>query len=87
MDIQNVNKPGHLFATNKFLLELRKKKKIKKLVSKDTAVKLNQVTHTSFKSSLNQEWIAMDVINYLEKQKCLRNIDGSKYFHIHEHKS
>lgn len=26
MDVQNVNKPGHLFATNIFLLELRKKK-------------------------------------------------------------
>lgn len=30
---------------------------------------------------------AMDVINYLEKQKGPQNIDGSKYFCIHEHTS
>lgn len=45
--------PGHLFTTIKFLLDLKKKK----LVSENIAVKLNEVMHTLFKSSLTQGWI------------------------------
>lgn len=47
MDIQKVNTAGHLFVTIKFLIRAQeKKKKTKKLISEDIAVKLNQVTHT-----------------------------------------